>query len=129
MVLGAAFHFQRFWLSHGASMETTTERGKKMRGPFQEVWDLVKRIPKGRVATYGQLSLMIGKKLTPVGVGWAVNSPRASIPWQRVVNGKGGISTEKLHPAVQRKLLRSEGVRFRRDGTIDLDKYGWKPRS
>ncbi len=95
-----------------------------MSGVFKEVHALVRRIPKGKVATYGQLSRMIDKRLTPIGIGWALRSV-SDVPWQRVVNSKGGISTEKDQPGVQRKLLGKEGVRFRKDGTIDLAKYGW----
>ncbi len=95
-----------------------------MSGVFEEVHALVRRIPKGKVATYGQLSRMIDKRLTPVGIGWALRAVR-DVPWQRVVNAQGGLSTEKSQPGVQRKLLGKEGVRFRKDGTIDLAKYGW----
>jgi len=99
-----------------------------VKGPFQEVWALVRRIPRGRVATYGQLSQMIGRRLTPVGIGWAVNAaPEGTIAWHRVVNSKGGISTDNQHPGLQRSLLEAEGVRFAA-GVIDLEKYQWKPR-
>jgi len=97
-------------------------------GPFQQVWALVRRIPRGRVATYGQLSLLIDRRLTPVGIGWAVRAAsEGSIPWHRVVNGKGGISTDNEHPGLQRSLLEAEGVRFSA-GVIDLARYQWRPR-
>ena len=98
--------------------------------PFARVWRLVKRIPRGKVATYGQLSLLIDRRLTPVGVGWAIRAaPEGSIPWQRVVNARGGISTDGEHRGLQRAMLESEGVRFETDGTIDLTRHGWRPRS
>ena len=98
--------------------------------PFERVWALVRKIPRGRVPSYGQLSQMIDGRLTPVGVGWAVRAaPEASIPWQRVVNGKGGISTDDQHPGLQRALLEAEGVRFGADGRIDLERHGWRPRA
>lgn len=98
--------------------------------PFERVWRLVRRIPRGKVATYGQLSLAIERRLTPVGVGWAIRAaPEGSIPWQRVVNARGGISTDAQHPGLQRAVLEAEGVRFERDGTIDLARYGWRPRA
>ncbi len=97
-------------------------------GPFQRVWALVRRIPKGRVATYGQLSELIGKRLSPVAIGWAVRAaPEGSIPWHRVVNARGGISTDNDHPGLQRSLLEAEGVRFSGDA-IDLTRYQWRPR-
>jgi methylated-DNA-protein-cysteine methyltransferase-like protein len=96
--------------------------------PFQRVWRLVRRIPRGKVATYGQLSKLIDGRLTPVGVGWAIRAAgERSIPWHRVVNGRGGISTDKEHPGLQRALLEAERVRFGRDGCIDLTRYGWRP--
>ena len=98
--------------------------------PFELVWRLVRRIPPGRVATYGQLSEMIDRRLTPVGIGWAIRAaPEGSIPWQRVVNGKGGISTDGEHPGLQRAMLEAEGVHFDADGLIDLVKARWRPRS
>ena len=98
--------------------------------PFVRVWALVRRIPRGRVATYGELSRMIDGRLTPVGVGWAIRAAgEGKIPWQRVVNARGGISTDGEHPGLQRAMLEAEGVAFARDGTIDLARYGWRPRT
>jgi methylated-DNA-protein-cysteine methyltransferase-like protein len=86
-------------------------------------------IPRGKVATYGQLSCWIDRRLTPLGVGWAVRAaPDGLIPWQRVVNARGGVSTEKEHPGLQRAMLEEEGVRFSFRGTIDLARYGWRRR-
>jgi methylated-DNA-protein-cysteine methyltransferase related protein len=80
------------------------------------------------VTTYGQLSRAIDGRLTPVGVGWAIRAAaEGTIPWQRVVNAKGGISTDGEHPGLQRSMLEAEGVTFSRDGTIDLSRYGWDP--
>jgi len=109
----------------------STKSGAKSKAasPFELVWRLILRIPRGKVATYGQLSEMIDRRLTPVGIGWAIRAaPDGAIPWQRVVNGKGGISTDGEHPGLQRKILESEGVRFDRDGLIDLVKTQWRPR-
>jgi methylated-DNA-protein-cysteine methyltransferase related protein len=97
--------------------------------PFERVQRLVKRIPRGKVASYGQLSELIDGRLTPVGVGWAIRAAGEGIPWQRVVNGRGGISTDDQHPGLQRALLEAEGVRFGRDGLIDLSRYGWRSRA
>jgi methylated-DNA-protein-cysteine methyltransferase-like protein len=91
---------------------------------------LVRRIPSGRVATYGQLSELIGGRLSPVGVGWALRAPSdGPIPWHRVVNGRGGVSTEHETPGLQRMLLESEGVTFDADGRIDLARHRWRPRA
>lgn len=97
--------------------------------PFERVWAIVKRIPRGRVATYGQISQMIDGRLTPVGVGWAVRAAgEGTIPWHRVVNAKGGISTDGEHPGLQRTLLEAEGIPFSKDGCVDLTRMGWRPR-
>lgn len=98
--------------------------------PFERVWAIVKRVPRGRVVTYGQLSRMIEGRLTPVGVGWAVRAaPEGAIPWQRVVNSSGGVSTDRENPGLQRSLLEAEGVPFDDDGRIDLGRAAWKPRA
>ncbi len=105
------------------------ENRTKPARPFERVWSIVKRIPRGRVATYGQIAELIDRRLTPVGVGWAIRAaPPGSIPWHRVVNGRGGISTDGEHPGLQRAMLEAEGVRFDADGCIDLARTAWRPR-
>jgi methylated-DNA-protein-cysteine methyltransferase-like protein len=97
--------------------------------PFEQVWRLVRRVPRGKVVTYGQLSLAIERRLSPVGVGWAVRAAKeGAIPWHRVVNAQGGISTDGEYPGLQRAMLEAEGVRFGPDGRIDLGRHGWRPR-
>jgi len=109
------------------------KQAKTVRGsadpapPFKRVQALVKRIPRGKVATYGQLSQLVDRRLTPVGIGWAIRAAGADeIPWQRVVNGQGQISTDNQHPGLQRAMLEAEGVKFGPDGSIDLARYGWR---
>jgi methylated-DNA-protein-cysteine methyltransferase-like protein len=94
--------------------------------PFERVWRVVRRVPHGKVVTYGQVSLEIERRLSPVGVGWAVRAAKeGSIPWHRVVNAAGGISTDGEHPGLQRAMLEAEGVQFGLDGRIDLARHGW----
>ncbi len=105
---------------------------KDMRAsPFQErVVNIVRAIPHGRVLTYGQVSLMAGVPRGARQVGRILYrlGPLAKVPWQRVINRYGGLSTFKIGTgSLQQQLLTDEGVRFRRDGTIDLDKYRWRP--
>lgn len=107
----------------------SAKRAAPPSGPFERVWALVKRIPRGRVATYGQLSALVERRISAIAVGWAVRAaPEGAIPWHRVVNASGGISTDGETPGLQRALLRAEGVRFDDDGRVDLARYGWKPR-
>ncbi len=93
---------------------------------FARVHALVREIPRGRVATYGQLSRLIGRRLTPVGIGWALGAVSDDVPWHRVINSKGGISTENHAPGLQKRLLKKEGVRFNREGFVDLSRYQYQ---
>ncbi len=88
---------------------------------------LVARIPRGRVATYGQLSELIDGRLTPVGIGWALRAGDG-LPWHRVVAASGVIRTEGESPGEQRAMLAAEGVRFHPDGRVDLARCQWRPR-
>jgi methylated-DNA-protein-cysteine methyltransferase related protein len=97
---------------------------------FRRVYDLCRRIPKGRVMTYGQIATAIESRISPRAVGWAMHGCPDGVPWHRVVNASGGLSTERMPdipPGLQRALLRAEGVAFRRNGTLDLDRYRWSP--
>ena len=99
---------------------------------FAEVHRLVRRIPRGRVMTYGQIATLIENRLSARAVGWAMHGCPEGVPWQRVVNASGGCSTDRLPdapPGLQRALLEAEGVRFRDNGTLDLESYRWTPRS
>jgi methylated-DNA-protein-cysteine methyltransferase-like protein len=105
-----------------------------IQGPRRNAWEgvfrLVRRIPRGRVMTYGQIATLLGSRLSPRAVGWALHGCPRGVPWQRVVNASGGCSTERLPdiaPGLQRALLESEGVRFRAAGTLDLAAYRWTP--
>jgi len=96
---------------------------------FQRVWALVCQIPPGKVATYGQIADILRSPLAARTVGWALHSlPEGTdVPWHRVVNQRGGISTSG-HPqgyGVQRRLLEAEGVEFHGRGQVDLRIYGW----
>lgn len=96
---------------------------------FEQVYRVVRRIPPGQVATYGQIARILGAPRAARTVGWALHDvPSGSdVPWQRVVNSRGAISLESrgMGGAVQRALLEEEGVRFDPDGRIDLAAYGW----
>ena len=104
-------------------------RARKSSGAvFARVHAWVAKIPRGRVATYGQLSDLVDGRVSPVGVGWALRASGGELPWHRVVNASGGLSTESEAPGRQRTLLLAEGVRFGADGKIDLGRYQWRPR-
>ena len=94
---------------------------------FARVYALVRRIPRGRVTSYGEIARALGVPRGARTVGWALRASADEIPWHRVVNAKGKISWRPTGGyRLQRVLLRREGVRFTRDGRIDLEKYGWR---
>ncbi len=90
---------------------------------------LAKGIPKGKVTTYGTLAVMAGVPRGARLVGGVLhfNSEKAGIPWQRVINRHGFISTKCLdHPKeLQKALLKQEGVEVTKDFMVNLEKYGW----
>jgi methylated-DNA-protein-cysteine methyltransferase-like protein len=91
---------------------------------------IVKTIPRGKVATYGQIARLAGKAHGARGVGWILNSSSEShdLPWQRVINSQGKISFGRRSSAYteQRQLLLDEGVQFFEHGSLDLTVYQWK---
>lgn len=102
---------------------------------YQKVYEITRKIPKGKVATYGQIAGMISTPRAARIVGWALHLAdfKIELPWQRVINSKGMISTTCLqHPKEQQAyLLRQEGVEVKIiDGNyfIDLKKYLWRPK-
>ncbi len=94
---------------------------------FPRVYNLVRKIPRGKVVTYGQVAQALGAPRAARTVGWAMRACNDDVPWHRVVNAHGKISvrpTNGYHE--QRARLKEEGVKFNREGKIDLKKYGWK---
>jgi methylated-DNA-protein-cysteine methyltransferase-like protein len=80
--------------------------------------------------TYGQISSLLASRISPVAVGWMLHRCPEDVPWHRVVNAKGGCSTERLPDlpiGMQQTLLQEEDVEFRLDGTLELDHYRWWP--
>ena len=97
------------------------------------VYQQVKRIPRGKVATYGSIASRMGSPRAARMVGMALRKlPEATdVPWHRVINSRGEISIENMdHPAMeQMRLLQDEGVAVRHDGVryrVDLEKYFWR---
>jgi len=101
---------------------------------YFRVYSVVRRIPKGKVATYGQIAGMIGSPRGARMVGWALNTlkPDSKVPWQRVINSEGRITIENMRATKdeQAHLLQSEGVDVElREGNywVDLDRFLWNP--
>ena len=94
-----------------------------------EVFDLVRAIPPGRVATYGQISKRLGSGISPRAVGWIMHRCPEDVPWQRVVNASGGFSTDRLPDfpkGLQRAMLEAEGVEVGTNGRLELERYRWE---
>lgn len=114
-------------------MKSVSSLRKLTVGPFaNRVITLIKQIPRGRVATYGQIAALAGKPHAARGVGWILNSCAEShrLPWQRVINSKGSISFPKKSAEYkkQRSLLRKEGVAVSLQGNILLENYIWQKK-
>ena len=98
---------------------------------FENVYEAVQLIPRGKVATYGQIARMIGAPRSSRAVGYALHAnPRPGvIPCHRVVNREGRLAPAFAFggPEIQAQLLESEGVRVSADFVVDLEKYLWQP--
>ncbi|RMF11584.1 MAG: cysteine methyltransferase [Alphaproteobacteria bacterium] len=91
----------------------------------EQVLDLVRLIPPGRVASYGGIARYVpGVSPRLVGFLMAGLAARTDVPWQRVINARGTVSAH-AHAAEQIRLLEAEGVRFDADGRIDWQRFGW----
>jgi methylated-DNA-protein-cysteine methyltransferase-like protein len=108
------------------------------RGVFARIWEVVTRIPRGRVATYGQIARMTGLPGGARTVGWAMRAlpdgvrvGGRTVPWHRVINARGRISPRRDARggdglARQSAALRREGIAVTPDGAIDLDGHLWR---
>ena len=96
----------------------------------ERVFRLVRKIPKGRVMTYGQIAILLGEGYTPRTVGYVMHNSDDGVPWQRVINSQGKCSTGRLTLPLnlQQQILESEGVVFDERSRCDLAKYQWSPR-
>jgi methylated-DNA-protein-cysteine methyltransferase-like protein len=99
---------------------------------FDRVYLVVRQIPPGRVASYGQVAALLGAPRAARTVGWALASLRREdedeVPWQRVINSRGRVSIRSLRHAQeeQEELLRAEGVEFDSRGYVNWDRFGWR---
>ena len=94
---------------------------------YHRIYEVVRHIPLGRVATYRQVALVVGPPVTAQQVGDAMaalrdDHPGLSVPWQRVINAQGKVSTGPH----QQYLLEHEGVVFNAKGYTDLQRFGWQ---
>jgi methylated-DNA-protein-cysteine methyltransferase-like protein len=95
---------------------------------YQRIWDVVRQIPKGKVASYGDIAKLSGFFGQARKVGYSLHAlPQGSnVPWHRVINSQGRISLPRTsgHYSKQKDLLEKEGVVFKK-GRVDLREFGW----
>ena len=120
-----------------AAQKSKTRTGETVKPlyeqAFEKIYRFVLKIPRGRVMTYGQIARLLEDRYSPRLVGWAMHATPQdgrNIPWHRVINSKGGISTGRViiqEPQLQQYLLEAEGVVFDERGHCDLSLYQWSP--
>lgn len=99
---------------------------------YKRIYATVKKIPRGKVASYGQVARVAGLERHARMVGYALHALSEEnihdVPWQRVINAQGYISirSNPLAAKIQRKLLEQEGIEFNDKDKVDFKKFGWK---
>ena len=99
---------------------------------FENVWDVARQIPKGRVTSYGAIANYLGTKLSARMVGWAMNAAhiaKPKVPAHRVVN-RNGMLTGKYHfstPTLMEELLKKEKIEVKNDTVVNFEKLFWNP--
>ena len=106
---------------------------RKSQSRWERIYTVVRRIPRGKVATYGQVAAVAGLKGHARQAGYALNAlpDGTTVPWQRVINAQGRVSP-RANPdyvIIQLKLLEAEGIEIGPGDRISLARFGWKPRA
>jgi methylated-DNA-protein-cysteine methyltransferase related protein len=107
---------------------------KSSKNVYKLIYNVIAEIPKGKVATYKQVANLAGLAGHARMVGYALNKApeHLNLPWHRVINSQGKISyamSRNGHDDLQKHLLIEEGVVFSGNGIVDLEKYGFYPRT
>jgi methylated-DNA-protein-cysteine methyltransferase-like protein len=111
--------------------KTTSERKTSNHNFFEDVFEIVALVPKGRVTSYGAIAKYLGSKMSARMVGWAMNAAHTQkdIAAHRVVNSQG-LLTGKHHfktPTAMQRALEREGVKVLKDKVVDFEKRFWNP--
>ncbi len=119
-------------LEFAGELTGAEDTGKQIRRhpDYEKFYAVVKRIPRGRVATYGQVAELAGLPGRARQVGYALHkTPEArELPWQRVLNAQGRVSLTGKGGTEQQRLLEAEGVVFAEKGRLSLKRYRWSPK-
>ena len=118
-------------MSKPNARKSAKTKAKPPSPTYQRIYQVVRLIPAGKVATYGQVAELAGLFGKPRVVGYALYrvAPDDDVPWQRVINAKGEISTSAFRDGnddLQRILLEEEGIEFEKN-KVDFGKYRWQP--
>jgi methylated-DNA-protein-cysteine methyltransferase-like protein len=120
-----------YWYTSPSTHRRFLPDVKPLSDSYRRIYAAVKKIPKGKVATYGQIALLAGMARAARQVGYALHAlPHGSrVPWHRVVNHEGRISRRSSggHDEWQRVLLEEEGVEFDTGDRIALNRFQWRP--
>ena len=114
------------------SLKSVKPSGRKDESFFEQVFEVVRLIPKGRVTSYGAIAAALGTKLSARMVGWAMNASHVTkpkVPAHRVVN-RNGMLSGKMHfayPEQMQELLEKEGVKVLDDKVVEFEKRFWDP--
>jgi len=118
-------------MSRGASKAGQRSKGGAL-STYARVYAVVRRVPSGRLATYGQIARIagLGDHARMVGYALAALPSGTTVPWHRVINAQGTVSRRRSGDTLsQRMCLEREGVRFDARGRTSLTKLGWRPRA
>ena len=113
-------------------MPTGPKLPRKVSDTYRKIYDTVKKIPRGRVASYGQVARVAGMERHARLVGYALHALKDNedkrVPWHRVINAQGYCSIKEppMAAEIQQRLLETEGVEFSPKGKVDWKKFGWK---
>jgi methylated-DNA-protein-cysteine methyltransferase related protein len=113
--------------------ETTSSRRARVSDTYRRIYAVIARIPRGRVATYGQVATLAGLPHAPRVAGYALHAlhRHSPLPWFRVVGAGGRLSLARLDPSsatTQRMRLEREGVAFDPRGRVAIARFQWRPR-
>jgi len=110
------------------SSQQFSHRGLKPAPRYEQIYNVVRQIPSGKVATYGQIAKIVDRcTARMIGYAMAALPSNTDVPWQRVINYQGQISPRSRGDGSlrQRKLLEAEGLQFDERGRVDLKKIRW----
>ena len=127
-LIGLGTSFPRKRESRMLSARQYLQRGMKSAPRYEQIYSVVRQIPSGKVATYGQIAKIVDRcTARMVGYAMAALPPNTDVPWQRVINYKGEISIRSRGDGSlrQRRLLQAEGVKFDKRGRVNLRKVRW----